>query len=299
MDPDIDSDNEIDQVLSHLITAFHILHQHQVLDEDGQVSVRNPQDPSTFFTSNLPAILVSSKKDLSQWNVADGSPVDDPYPELAKASEHSAVSEIFAHSSIYKAYPGVQSVLHSHCASAIAYGLCSSWNSMLQPSYLMAGFIGYSPPIFDIARYYVNLPASHPRNLLINTQYLGDELAMTLHRSQREEPRRHNTPTVLPEQKAVFIRGHGYATWAESLEDVVWRAVHIRRDADIQTTAMTQRDNSELEIVYLTEQEAVDCELTINHAEQKHWLSWVAQVDRSGMYRNELDGYGAAPRTEK
>ncbi|KAL6240384.1 hypothetical protein RBB50_012721 [Rhinocladiella similis] len=288
MPPDMIDDNSVEQVLSDLITAFHILHQHEVLDEHGQVSVRNPQDPSTFFTSNVPAILISSKTDLNQWNVVDGSPVDDPHPEVEKISRVSPMTEIFAHSSMYNMYPGVQSVLHSHCLSAIVYGLCNSWGSMLQPSYLMAGFLGSSPPIFDIARYYDNLPASHPKNLLINTEYLGDQLAMALRKSHREEMRMHNGPTVLPEQKVVFMRGHGYTTWAESLVDVVWRAIHIRRDADIQSAAMTQRDSTNLEVVYLTEQEALDCERTINHVDRRQWLAWEAQVERSGMYRNEL-----------
>jgi len=85
--------------------------------------------------------------------------------------------ELHAHRSIYAMYPGVQSVIHSHCLSAIVYGLCNGWNSMRQPSYLMAGFLGPSPPIFDIARFYDYLPQSHPRNLLISNQFLGDAMA--------------------------------------------------------------------------------------------------------------------------
>lgn len=68
-------DDSLERLLSDLITAYHILHSHGVLDKEGQVSVRNPRDSSTFFISNTPAILVSSKSDLSQWYVADGSPV--------------------------------------------------------------------------------------------------------------------------------------------------------------------------------------------------------------------------------
>ncbi|KAJ9639834.1 uncharacterized protein PV06_10186 [Exophiala oligosperma] len=290
MTPGVIDDESVDQVLSGLITAFHILHQHQVLDEHGQISVRNPREPSTFFTSIVPAILISSKKDLNQWNVTDGSPVDDPYPDVEKVARVSPMTEIFVHSSMYNMYPGVQSVLHSHCPTAIVYGLCNSWTSMLQPSYLMAGFLGSSPPIFDTARYYDDLPASHPKNLLITTGYLGDEMAMALRKShQREEGTDvlANGSTILPEQKAVFMRGHGYTTWAESLVDVVWRAIHIRRDAEIQTAAMAQRDATELEIVYLTEQEALDCERTINHADRSQWQAWVAQAERSGMYRND------------
>jgi hypothetical protein len=62
-------DTSLDETLSRLVTAFHVLHQHGVLDEHGYISVCNPHDPSTFFTSNIPAILVASKSDLNQWNV--------------------------------------------------------------------------------------------------------------------------------------------------------------------------------------------------------------------------------------
>lgn len=281
-------DGDLDQVLADLITAFHVLHQHQVFDEHGQISIRNPKDPSTFFTSNVPAILVSSKSDISEWRVAGGSPVAEPYEGCEKVVQISPTTEIYGHSCIYDMYSGVQSVIHSHCQSAIVYGLCNSWSSMLQPSYLMAGFLGSSPPIFDIARYYDQLPASHPQNLLVNTRYLGDRLAEMLRKSPEKDLQMVDGWSDLPEQKAVFQRGHGYTTWAESIQDAVWRAIHIRRDADIQTSAMTQRDSTDLEVIYLSEREARDCERTINRADRKQWLSWQAQAERCGIYRNEL-----------
>ncbi|KAK5193483.1 hypothetical protein LTR99_007034 [Exophiala xenobiotica] len=281
-------EDSLDYLLSDLITAFHILHQHGVFDEHGQISVRNPQDPTTFFTSNTPAILVASKNDLSQWHVSDSSPVAKPYSGCEKNEEISPNTELFAHSSMYHMYPGVQSIIHAHCLSTIAYGLCNSWGSMLQPSYLMAGFIGPSPPIFDIATCYDNLPDSHPKNLLINTAYIGDELASTFRKSPDDDMEMNGAPTDLPEQKVVFMRGHGYTTWAENIMDAVWRALHIRRDADIQTAAMAQRDATELEVVYLSEQEAKDCEKTTNFADKKQWMAWTAQADRCGMYRNNM-----------
>ncbi|OAL28176.1 hypothetical protein AYO20_09595 [Fonsecaea nubica] len=276
--------DSLDRHLSDLITAFHILHKHQVLDEHGQISVRNPVDPSTFFTSNVPAILISSKADLNQWRVADGSPIANPYDGCHKIDEVSDLSEHYIHSSIYDRFPGVQSIIHSHCSSAIVYGLCDNWRSMPQPSYLMAGFIGPSPPIFDIAQFYESLPRSHPRNLLVNNQYLGDRLAGMLEKSNNNEVVMNGVVADVHKQKVVFRRGHGYTTWAGSIEDAVWRAIHIRRDADIQTTAKNQRDATDLHVVYLTEEEARDCENTTNRASREHWLAWPAEADRSGFW---------------
>jgi len=92
----------------------------------------------------------------------------------------------------------------------------------------------------------------------------------------------------LPDHGAVFQRGHGFVTWATSIEDAVYRAIHIRRAADIQTVAMAQRNDSDIEVVYLSEREARDCDRTINRTLPLTWLAWVAQAERSGQYQNEL-----------
>ena len=68
----------LDETLSCLITALHILHQHQILDEQVISQCAIPTIPRLFFTSNVPPILVSSKNNLNQWNVVDGSPATNP-----------------------------------------------------------------------------------------------------------------------------------------------------------------------------------------------------------------------------
>jgi len=277
----------LDGDLSRLISAFHILHQHQLLDEYGHISVRHPHNPSTFFTSNVPAILISSKNDLNQWNVADGSPVTVPYSGCQTVHVIPDFSEHYIHSCIYDRYPGVQSIVHSHCPSAIAYGLCNSSGSLLQPSYQMAGFLGQSNPIFDVANHYPALPPTFAHNLLINHKYLGDALAKALGSSSEMDG-----TYGLPDRGVVFQRGHGFVTWATSVEDAVYRAIHIRRDAEIQTIAMAQRSETDIEVVYLSEREARDCDKTINRTFPLTWLAWVAQVERSGQYYNTLRTIG-------
>jgi hypothetical protein len=44
---------DLDETLSRLITAYHILHAHHVLDEHGHIAVRNPHDSNTFFTARV------------------------------------------------------------------------------------------------------------------------------------------------------------------------------------------------------------------------------------------------------
>jgi ribulose-5-phosphate 4-epimerase/fuculose-1-phosphate aldolase len=275
--------DELDDILSRLITAFHVLHQHRILDEHGHISVRHPQDPSTFFTSNVPAILVSSKNDLNQWNVANGSPVLIPYSGCQTLQTIPEFSEHYIHSCIYDHYPGVQSIVHSHCLSGIVYGLCKNSGSLLQPTYQMAGFLGSPNPIFDAADHYSALPSTFAHNLLINHKHLGDALAKSFSSSSEMDGIAN-----LPDHGAVFQRGHGFVTWATSIEDAVYRAIHIRRAADIQTVAMAQRNDSDIEVVYLSEREARDCDKTINRTFPRTWSAWVAQAERSGQYQNEL-----------
>ena len=92
------------ELFSTLITANHILHYHNVVDAYGHISIRNPQDPSTFFMSrSLAPALVSSREDLEEYRVADASPVNPDAPK--------GYAERFIHSEILKKYKGVNSVL--------------------------------------------------------------------------------------------------------------------------------------------------------------------------------------------
>lgn len=103
-------------LFSTLITANHILHYHSVVDGQpaphalariirrsnastayGHISVRNPQNPSTFFLSkSLAPALVSSREDLEEYHVSDASPVNE--------GAAKGYAERFIHSEIYKKY---------------------------------------------------------------------------------------------------------------------------------------------------------------------------------------------------
>ena len=276
-------DTSLDETLSRFVTAFHVLHQHRILDEYGQISMRNPHDPSTFFTSNVPAILVSSKNDLNEWNVLDGSPVPYSNNGCPIVDDIPPNSEHYIHSCIYDLYPGVGSIIHSHNLNAVAYGLCNSLGSLMQPSYQMAGFVGSQCPIFNAADHYSSLPPQFPHNLAINHKHLGDALAQKF--SSLGDS---NGVSPLPSHAVVFLRGHGMVTWATGVEDAVYRAIHICRSAIVQTAAMTQRGDLELEVVYLSERETRDCEDTINRTSPLVWAAWVAEVERSGYYHNDI-----------
>jgi ribulose-5-phosphate 4-epimerase/fuculose-1-phosphate aldolase len=67
----------LDNLFHGLITASHILHKHNVFDAYGHISVRNPDNPSTFFmSSSLAPALVQSVDDIKEYKVEDGEPVE-------------------------------------------------------------------------------------------------------------------------------------------------------------------------------------------------------------------------------
>lgn len=105
-------------LFSTLITANHILHQQAVLDAYGHISVRNPQNPATFFVSrSLAPALVSSREDIEEYYVENASSVN------KDASQGYA--ERFIHSEIYKRYADVNSVIHSHSEAVIPFSISS------------------------------------------------------------------------------------------------------------------------------------------------------------------------------
>ena len=93
--------------------------QIRVLDAYGHLSVRNPNRQDTFLMPrNLAPGLTSSAEDIVEYFVDNASPVDLASP--------SGYVERFIHSEIYRKYPEVQSVVHSHAPSVLPYTITGS-----------------------------------------------------------------------------------------------------------------------------------------------------------------------------
>lgn len=68
----------LDNLFWGLITSSHILHKYGIFDAYGHVSVRNPDNPSTFFMpSNMAPALLTSVDDLVEYNVEDAAPTEE------------------------------------------------------------------------------------------------------------------------------------------------------------------------------------------------------------------------------
>ena len=132
------------------------------------------------------------------------------------------VSEHFIHSYIYRRFPGVKYIVHSHSPSSIVYGLCNSSGSMLRPIYQMAGFLGQHLPIFDAANYYPSMRQSIPQKLMVTNRFLGDALAEKFCApGEINASREVDGLDDLLCYSTVLQRGHDFTTCAKSLEIAV------------------------------------------------------------------------------
>lgn len=120
-------------VFDAFITASHILHNNGILDAYGHVSIRNPNNASTFFMSrNIAPALIASPADIVEYRISDASAVDPDAP--------SGFIERFIHSEILKRFSNVSSVVHSHSPEIIPFAISGV---PLRPTIHTAGFLGF------------------------------------------------------------------------------------------------------------------------------------------------------------
>src|SRR5262245_22507609 len=101
-------------LIADLVTANHVLYDHDVVDAFGHVSARHDKQPDRFLLARNMAPGSVTAGDILQFHL-DGSPVDPqgPRPYL----------ERFIHSEIYAARADVMAVVHSHSHSIVPFSI--------------------------------------------------------------------------------------------------------------------------------------------------------------------------------
>jgi len=128
----------LEDLFKGLVNACHILHHHGIFDAYGHISVRSPDNHATFWMPcNMPPALVSSPDDLVEYHVDSAEGVE-------KNNGKPGYLERHIHSEIYKRFPSVNSVVHSHASDVLPY--CVS-GVPLRSTIHMAGFLGMSPTV--------------------------------------------------------------------------------------------------------------------------------------------------------
>ncbi|MEJ8569994.1 class II aldolase/adducin family protein [Microbaculum marinum] len=189
--------------LDDLVAAHRILVREGVLDAFGHVSLRDPQEPDSFWLASALPPSVVGRRDMIRFGI-DGEPREQVDLPL--------FAERFIHSAIYAARPDVQSICHHHAPSILPF--CLSDTPLVAVSQTGA-FIGERAPIWDSAREF------GPTRMVVDTPAQAASLA-----------------GALGGQSLVLMRGHGATVAGRSVKDVVFKSIYACRDADFQRAAL-------------------------------------------------------------
>ncbi|KAF2460117.1 hypothetical protein BDY21DRAFT_185086 [Lineolata rhizophorae] len=113
----------LDDLWTGLVTASHILHHHSLLPDASNISVRNPDNPDSFFiprsASPVQLSASSAASALLELNISDANPVprtSSSFPDDAERPdpppEDCLPAERHIHASLYARFPALTSILH-------------------------------------------------------------------------------------------------------------------------------------------------------------------------------------------
>ena len=190
--------SNLDAFIKDLVIANRILAKEDVVDAYGHVAVRNPNNPKTFFLSRSLAPELIEKEDIVELDMG-GQPVD-------KNEKRSLYLERFIHAAIMEANPDINATVHAHAEDILPFGIASG--TPLKPVIHSGSFIGPNVPTWDIADKFGDT------NLLVTNMDHGRDLAKTM-----------------AGQPVALMRGHGFASAARSLIEVVRVSVYLPRNA--------------------------------------------------------------------
>jgi HCOMODA/2-hydroxy-3-carboxy-muconic semialdehyde decarboxylase len=233
---------QVDPVLiDDLVAANRILSDQGVVDGFGHVSARHPGDPKRFLLARSMAPGLVTADDIMEFDL-DGAALD--------PRGRTLYAERFIHSEIYKAYPEVNAVVHTHSPSVIPFG---ATNVPLRPIYHMSSFLGAGVPVFEIRE--AGGPAT---DMLIRSPDLGAALAQKIGASA-----------------VVLMRGHGDVVVGNSIRQVVFRAVYTEVNAKLQAEALRLGGG---EVEFLNQQEAARASQTNDAVLSRPWELWKRQA---------------------
>jgi ribulose-5-phosphate 4-epimerase/fuculose-1-phosphate aldolase len=187
----------IDTLIQDLVIANRILAKEDVVDAYGHISVRHPDKPNHFFISRSLAPELIEKEDIVELGM-DGQPVKD--------EKRSLYLERFIHAAVFEARPEVTAVVHAHAEDILPFGIAGE--TPLKPVIHSGSFIGMEVPIWDIADKFGDT------DVLVRNMDHGRDLAKCLGKNN-----------------VALMRGHGFASAARSLIEVVRMSVYLPRNA--------------------------------------------------------------------
>jgi HCOMODA/2-hydroxy-3-carboxy-muconic semialdehyde decarboxylase len=192
------------EALEELVTANRILAREGVVDAFGHVSIRHPGMPDRYVMSCARAPECIELADLMEFTL-DGTAIE--------AAGRKPYAERFIHGAVYEARREVQAVVHSHSPGVIPFGVTGT---PLRPLMHMCASMGTEVPTWDSRTTFGDT------NLLVTDMKMARDLAVTL-----------------GDRAVALMRGHGCVVAGSSLRDVVFNAVYLELNAELQMKAST------------------------------------------------------------
>jgi len=190
------------QAHDELVTANRILARENVVDAFGHVSIRHPDLTNRFILSRARAPECIEVDDLMEFTL-EGVPIE--------PAGRTPYAERFIHAAVYEARPEVNAVVHNHSPSVIPFGITGT---PLRPVMHMCASMGVAVPLWD------SRTSFGDTNLLVTSLAMARDLAETL-----------------ASGAVALMRGHGCVVAGRSLREVVFNAVYLELNADLQLKA--------------------------------------------------------------
>jgi ribulose-5-phosphate 4-epimerase/fuculose-1-phosphate aldolase len=231
------------EAISQVVLANRILANEGILDALGHVSLRNPENPGTFFQA----------RSISPFEVTKGDILEiDLKGNIVTETTMRPYGERVIHAAILEARPEMNAVFHGHPASVIPFSVTGI---PLLPVTHVGSFIYQGVPVYN--DYEPN------GGMLISTKAEGERIA------------KH-----LGQHRVHLLRGHGCNIVAETIFHLVASAVYLRDNAVIQMQALQL--SQEVTYLSTEEaKRAMEVALFNPLPLERMWGYWTARVRRS------------------
>ena len=230
-------------LIQDLVIANRILAREDVVDAYGHVSLRHPDNPHRFLIARSLAPDLVEPGDIVELDL-DGQPVHDDGQKL--------YLERFIHAAIFAARPDVMAVVHAHAEDTLPFSIAAA--TKLRPVIHAGSFIGAEVPVWDIADRFGDT------NLLVTNLEQARDLA-----------------TCLGPNSVALMRGHGFASAARSLIEVVRLSVYLPRNA----RALMRAKQLGGEIKYLSDGEIAARNRGYSLYSVETWRTWAYWANKA------------------
>jgi len=233
------------QAIELLVWANRILVNEDIFDYLGHVSVRNPENPKTFFIARaIPPEAVTNKDILE---------VDQEGKVITK-SEMKPYTERIIHSAIYKNRADVNSVIHAHPIEVVTLSVSEVDFRVVsyQASVFYEGVPNYAG--YDFA-------SPNSTGMLIQTKEEGDRVAATLGNSM-----------------AMMLWGHGCNVVGRSVPHAIQNAIALRDNSAILLSA---KQHGQVKSLSYDEAKVSARVMAGLAGAERAWNAWVTRVKKA------------------